>query len=67
MELVNKSPILKLNALVAKSYIYGPERGLKMLGELKGDRAFTETYLLLAVEGEFFERSGQEEIENKCF
>lgn len=67
MELVNKSPILKLNALVAKSYIYGPERGLKMLGELKGDRAFTETYLLLAVEGEFFERSGQEEIAKKCY
>lgn len=67
MELVNKSTVLKLNTLVARSYLHGPERGLEMVRELKRQKYLTGNYLLHAVEGDFYERCGQEKVAMKCY
>jgi RNA polymerase sigma factor (sigma-70 family) len=50
---ISDSPIVALNRAVALAKVYGPERGLEALDEVKNDKALRDYYLLYAVEAEF--------------
>jgi RNA polymerase sigma factor (sigma-70 family) len=50
---ISDSPIVALNRAVAFAKVYGPERGLEALDEVKNDKALRNYYLLYAIRAEF--------------
>jgi RNA polymerase sigma-70 factor (ECF subfamily) len=56
---VAPSPVVELNRAVAVAMAYGPDRGLKIVEGLSGERALQGYHLLPSVRGDLLERLGR--------
>jgi len=59
LALVTPSPIVELNRAVAVGMAYGPEAGLKLVDELRGDPALEHYHLLPSVRGDLLQKLGR--------
>jgi len=59
LALVTPSPIVELNRTVAVGMAYGPEAGLKLVDELRGDPALEHYHLLPSVRGDLLQKLGR--------
>ena len=56
---IQPSPVVELNRAVAVGMAFGPEAGLALIEEIKGEKALANTYLLPSVHGDLLEKAGR--------
>jgi RNA polymerase sigma factor (sigma-70 family) len=55
------SPIVELNRAVAVGMAFGPEAGLELLEQIKGEQALANNHLLSSVRGDLLKKAGRNE------